>query len=1195
MVRSKKRIELFLYIPVLLLLIITLIVFVSNNDKRVYIRKNSSYAVGNMTLNGYSVDSVTSDSNNKNATEFYYYPTDVSLGGGITYSSSCWGQINYNISGLDTNKVYKATANIKTTDLISSTSYGATLGTVRYVTGFSNIVFSWSDSVNKTSEKKVDLYFIPDYNGTATITLGNAVNGYGGSVTGKIEYSNLNIEEATSDDITIYNSQNNKLKMVMRNSDYNKLDSLVNNKKEATQNFINKLEEVYNAYADLAGQNSSGHGLLYPYKGMPSVLMYANTHNYGALAGFPIEFSWDANGQIAEYANNNNIGWGEIHELGHTFDEPLSTLDGYYNTNKKSERMWDFHGEFWANMKAMYVINQGLLKTPDDMYQQFENTYNNSLGRETNKKFEHDALVYLFMQTKNSNGEVDWEAMRKAFKWFNDLESTSFITNKAEKFGWYIKKYNEYRTEGHESIYNVLKRDPEVLDTILNNFSYQEPTYIELWEDKIFLTEEEEYEIDPDYSEDATEASITYESSNPSVATVDDFGNITAISEGKATIKVYSLFNPDLVKTIDVTVNNNIVISFVTNSNETIDDYILKETSTIKLPSLEKEGYTLKAWFSDPDFSDKIGNPGESVEVEESMVLYAKWTKNKYTISFNSNGGSAVNKITAKYKNKITEPEHPTKIGHIFEGWYEDEKLTKPYVFSTMPAKNLVLYAKWIKEEYIINLNSNGGSNIEPIKCYYQDKIEEIASPTKTGYVFDGWYTDNELTNKFNFDNEITNNMTLYAKWTKNKYTISFNSNGGTAVDSIINFYENAVIEPKQPTRVGYTFVGWYEDDLLTKPYVFSTMPAKNIILYAKWAKNKYVINFNSNGGTLINEINAYYEEKVIEAISPIKDGYTFAGWYEDDKLTRKYSFTTMPAKNVTLYAKWNKNEIQKPVEPVVKKYKITFNSNGGSTVNSITRNYKEMIIEPTPPTKKGYTFAGWYEDDKLTRKYSFTLMPAKNIILYAKWTKNKYLISFNSNGGNSIEQVIVEYNSKLPELETPTREGYVFLGWFEDKEFTREHNLKTMPAKDIILYAKWEVSKPEIDGLDNDNNIVLKKRKNSYTLTKYKNTLKLPEYYEIRVKIKDKELLDTDLIPTGSITYVYADGKEVSKYTNIIKGDTNKDGLVTIEDIDEISDYIIKGRGLKEKMQKKAADIIEDNKVKLSDIIAIYEDMEDE
>ena len=84
-VRSKKKIELFLYIPVLLLLIITLIVFVSNNDKRVYIRKNSSYAVGNMTLNGYSVDSVTSDSNNKNATEFYYYPTDVSLGGGITY------------------------------------------------------------------------------------------------------------------------------------------------------------------------------------------------------------------------------------------------------------------------------------------------------------------------------------------------------------------------------------------------------------------------------------------------------------------------------------------------------------------------------------------------------------------------------------------------------------------------------------------------------------------------------------------------------------------------------------------------------------------------------------------------------------------------------------------------------------------------------------------------------------------------------------------------------------------------------------------------------------------------------------------------------------------------------------------------------------------------------------------------------
>ena len=434
---ANKKEKILIFIPILILIIIT--IFISTSDKKVYIRKNSSYAAGSTTLNGYSIDSVTISSNNRNNIDLYYYPSDLSLGGGITYKSSCWGHANYNISGLDSSKVYKASVHIKTTDLTSSSSYGATLGTARSITGFSNIVFSWSESVIGTSEKDVDLFFVPDNNGTATITIGNAVYGYGGSVKGTIEYNNLSIEEATSDDITIYNSKNNKIKMIMRNSDYNKLDSMVNNKEQATQNFIDKLEEVYNAYAELAGQNSSGHGLLYPYRGMAEVLMYTNKHNYGAIAGYPIEFNWNASDQIADYANNNTIGWGEIHELGHTFDEPLSTLDGFYNTNKKSQRMWDFNGEFWANMKAMYAIDQGILKTPDDMYKLFENTFNTTLGKANNKTFAHDALIYLFMQTKNSSGQIDWEAMKKAFKWFNDLKSVSFLNSNDEKFGWYIK------------------------------------------------------------------------------------------------------------------------------------------------------------------------------------------------------------------------------------------------------------------------------------------------------------------------------------------------------------------------------------------------------------------------------------------------------------------------------------------------------------------------------------------------------------------------------------------------------------------------------------------------------------------------------------------------------------------------------------------------------------------------------------
>ena len=114
-----------------------------------------------------------------------------------------------------------------------------------------------------------------------------------------------------------------------------------------------------------------------------------------------------------------------------------------------------------------------------------------------------------------------------------------------------------------------------------------------------------------------------------------------------------------------------------------------------------------------------------------NITLYAKWTEAKYTIKFNSDGGTPVDEMTAKYESAIAEPESPTKEGYVFSGWYEDKGLTKPYAFSTMPSRDLVLHAKWMKEEYIVNFDSNGGTQVEPIKSYYQDNIEEPEIPTK--------------------------------------------------------------------------------------------------------------------------------------------------------------------------------------------------------------------------------------------------------------------------------------------------------------------------------------------------------------------------------------------------------------------------------------------------------------------------------
>ena len=148
-------------------------------------------------------------------------------------------------------------------------------------------------------------------------------------------------------------------------------------------------------------------------------------------------------------------------------------------------------------------------------------------------------------------------------------------------------------------------------------------------------------------------------------------------------------------------------------------------------------------------------------------------------------------------------------------------------------------------------------------------------------------------------------NVSLYAKWTINQYTISFEENGGSAVADITQDYGTSVSAPTAPTKTGHTFGGWYSDAGLTTAYTFSTMPAENITLYAKWTINQYTISFEENGGSAVANITQNYGTSVSAPTDPTRTGYTFGGWYSDAGLMTAYTFSTMPAENITLYAKW--------------------------------------------------------------------------------------------------------------------------------------------------------------------------------------------------------------------------------------------------------------------------------------------------
>ncbi len=395
----------------------------------------------------------------------------------------------------------------------------------------------------------------------------------------------------------------------------------------------------------------------------------------------------------------------------------------------------------------------------------------------------------------------------------------------------------------------------------------------------------------------------------------------------------------------------------------------------------------------------------------EDITLYAKWDVNQYTITFNSNGGTEVSTISQDYNTTVTAPDEPEKAGYTFVGWYSDEDLTHSYTFTTVPAEDITLYAKWLVNPTTINFESNGGTEVSSITQEYNSTVIAPNNPTKTGYTFDGWYTDNNtFLNEYIFDTMPVEDITLYAKWIINEYTISFESNGGSEVDSITQDYNTSLIEPNIPTRTYYTFEGWYSDEALSNPFTFATMPAENITLYAKWTINEYTINFESNGGNEVTSITQDYNTMVLAPSDPERTGYIFEGWYSDETLTNSYTFTTMPAENITLYAKWTINE-----------YTMSFESNGGSEVTSITQEYNTIVLQPTDPTRTDYTFEGWYSDIGLTIPYTFTTMPAENITIYAKWSLgssegllythiDEYTTSVSGYEGNSGYVIIPRY-----------------------------------------------------------------------------------------------------------------------------------------------------------------------------------------
>ena len=411
--------------------------------------------------------------------------------------------------------------------------------------------------------------------------------------------------------------------------------------------------------------------------------------------------------------------------------------------------------------------------------------------------------------------------------------------------------------------------------------------------------------------------------------------------------------------------------------------------ATEPVPAPGKDGYTFKGWYL-PDGTKYDFN----MKVTKNIELKALWEENvmvKVTFTVKNENDLAVEdaEVTIEGKSNKTGSDGKAVIDGLLKQLYfytvtHDNYASADGTVDLTTGDQEVEVKLKAKTMVTVTFDYNDGvtANVEQ-KVNAGEAVQAPAKPEWKGHTFVEWQLNGKT---YNFNTKVTESITLTALWTVNKYTVTFNADGGIPEPEEEHVeYNKEVNEPTPaPTKNGFTFKGWYLPD--GTKYNFSTKVTEDITLKALWEENPgvqtYTVTFDFNDGkteSVKKTVNA--GETVAKPTDPTRDDYTFKGWYQDGA-TEPYDFNTKVTKDITLKAKWE-------AKPGVQTYTVTFDFNDGKTESvKKTVNAGETVAKPTDPTRDDYTFKGWYLDGA-TESYDFSQPVNADITLKAKWEEN--------------------------------------------------------------------------------------------------------------------------------------------------------------------------------------------------------------
>ena len=366
------------------------------------------------------------------------------------------------------------------------------------------------------------------------------------------------------------------------------------------------------------------------------------------------------------------------------------------------------------------------------------------------------------------------------------------------------------------------------------------------------------------------------------------------------------------------------IVSFDTLGGNIIASQEVKSGEKVSKPvDPSKENFDFVKWIyqnNDYDFN---------APVKSDMTLTAVWAekeKEKFAVTLKL--GDKIETLEVSELNEIDldSLSFDKKDGYDVVWYLNGEK----YDFTTPLNNALTLEGKYEKVvSYTVKFSSNSNTKVANQTIKGGETVKEPSAITKYGYIFDGWYLNNK---KYDFSTPVTKNITLVAKWNEDesipRYTVTFDSDGGSKVNAAKVIENNTVGKPSNPTKSGFKFKEWQLDG---KTYNFSTKVTKDITLKAVWTElENFVVTFRNDDGSVIRNVTVQEGNTVSKPSNPTKSGYTFKEWQLDGKA---YNFSNKVTKDITLVAVYTQNEVKQDTYEIVAKKVDNFSNDFKLTV----------------------------------------------------------------------------------------------------------------------------------------------------------------------------------------------------------------------------------------------------------------------